>query len=141
MDNVIEYSEGASFIDATGNWEEKVETGKGWSYGAEFFIKKNLHSLLEKGPKIDVVLLACTHYPLMQDRIREHLPVPIKLLSQGELVADSLADYLIRHPEIEAACSKTGKRIFFTTDAIEDFDNHATAFFGDPIKSSHVDIG
>ena len=122
-------------------WVPLIENNEQDTHGAEFFIKKNLHNLLDKGPTIDVVLLACTHYPLMKDRIREHLPVAVKLLSQGDIVADSLTEYLKRHPELEKLCSKEGKRQFFTTDSTEDFDNHATSFYGERVESSHVDLG
>ncbi len=128
------------YQEACPMWVPLIENNEQDTHGAEFFIKKNLHNLLEKGPTIDVVLLACTHYPLMKDRIREHLPVPIKLLSQGEIVADSLVSYLERHPEIAERCSTNGQRQFFTTDSTEDFDNHATGFFGEAIQSKHLDL-
>ena len=73
-------------------------------------------------------MLGCTHYPLLNEKIQEYLPAGVKLISQGEIVADSLADYLQRHQEIEIKCSKTGTRVFYTTDSTEDFDNHATIF-------------
>ena len=84
--------------------------------------------------------LACTHYPLLKEKIEEYLPVGVKLLSQGEIVAVSLADYLQRHPEIESRCSKEGRRSFYTTDSTEDFDQHATVFFGQEVASKHVDL-
>lgn len=121
-------------------WVPLVENNEHEGHGADFFVKKNLHHLLDKGPMIDVVLLACTHYPLMQEKIRERLPVAIKLLSQGDIVANSLADYLRRHPDMESKCSKEGSRRFFTTDSPEDFDRQATRFFGEPIQSAHLDL-
>ena len=121
-------------------WVPLVENNEYQGHGADYFIKKNLHSLFQKGENIDVVLLACTHYPLLLDKIKEHLPVAVKLLSQGEIVADSLEDYLIRHPEIEKRCGRKATRTFYTTDATEDFDNHATTFFGEAIQSKHVDL-
>lgn len=128
------------YQEACPMWVPLIENNEQDSHGADYFVKKNLHQLLEKGPLIDVALLACTHYPLMKEKIREHLPVPVKLLSQGEIVATSLADYLQRHPEIEQACSREGKRHFYTTDSTEDFDNHATRFFGEAVESSHLDL-
>jgi glutamate racemase len=74
----------------------------------------------------------------MKDKIQEHLPVGVKLLSQGEIVANSLADYFNRHPELEAQCGKGGQREFYTTDSTEDFDNHATTFFGEAVKSKRL---
>lgn len=128
------------YQEACPMWVPLVENNEYDSHGADFFIKKNLHSLFEKGENIDVVLLACTHYPLLKEKIEEHLPVGVKLLSQGEIVADSLSDYLRRHPEIESLCSKNGRKVFYTTDATEDFDNHATTFFGEAVQSIHLNL-
>lgn len=129
------------YQEACPMWVPLVENNEYESHGADYFIKKNLHSLFEKGVKIDVVLLACTHYPLLKEKIEEYIPVGVKLLSQGDIVANSLVEYLLRHPEIESLCSKKGGRVFYTTDATEDFDNHATTFFGEPVQSIHLDLG
>jgi len=121
-------------------WVPLVENNEQHSKGAEYFVKKNLENIFEKGEDIDVILLACTHYPLLKDAIEEYLPVGVKLLSQGEIVAESLAGYLQRHPEIESRCSKEGRRSFYTTDSTSDFDQHATVFFGEAVQSKHVDL-
>ena len=121
-------------------WVPLVENNEHENNGADYFVKKNLQNIFEKGEDIDVILLACTHYPLLKEKIEEYLPVGVKLLSQGEIVAESLADYLQRHPEIENLCSRGEKRTFYTTDSTEDFDNHATVFFGKQVKSKHVDL-
>jgi glutamate racemase len=121
-------------------WVPLVENNEHNSHGADYFVKKNLHNIFEKGETIDVLLLACTHYPLLREKIEEHLPIGVKLLSQGEIVAESMADYLQRHPEIESLCSKTGGREFYTTDSTEDFDNHASSFFGEKVKSKHIEL-
>ncbi|MES1217981.1 MAG: aspartate/glutamate racemase family protein, partial [Bacteroidota bacterium] len=128
------------FQEACPMWVPLVENNEYTGHGADFFVKKNLASIFKKEPKIDVVLLACTHYPLLKDKIEEYLPVGVKLISQGEIVATSLADYLLRHPDMEARCSKHGKRSFYTTDSPEDFDNHATTFFGSAVHSHHLDL-
>lgn len=128
------------YQEACPMWVPIVENNEIHTQGANFFIKKNLHALFQKGPKIDVVLLACTHYPLLKDNIQEHLPIDVKLVTQGELVAQSLAAYLNRHPEIEERCSKNGQQQFFTTDATEDFDSHGSLFFGAPVKSKYLDL-
>jgi glutamate racemase len=128
------------YQEACPMWVPLIENNEHHSHGADFFIKKNLHNIFEKGPTIDVILLACTHYPLLKEKIEEYLPVGVKLISQGEIVAASLTDYLNRHLEIETVCSKKGSRIFYTTDSIEDFDAHATTFFNDRINSKHVDL-
>lgn len=128
------------YQEACPMWVPIIENNEINTPASAYFIKKNLHSLFQKGKNIDAVLLACTHYPIMQDQIREHLPVDVKLLSQGKIVAESLADYLQRHPEIESLCSKNSKLEFYTTDSTEDFDNHATLFFGEPVQSKHVNL-
>ncbi|WP_276504337.1 glutamate racemase [Terrimonas pollutisoli] len=128
------------YQEACPMWVPLVENNEFESHGADYFVKKNLKTIFEKGNTIDVLLLACTHYPLLREKIQEYLPVGVKLVSQGEIVAESLEDYLLRHPEIETACSKNGERSFYTTDSTEDFDNHATIFFGEMVRSQHLDL-
>jgi glutamate racemase len=121
-------------------WVPLVENNEYDSEGADFFIKKDIDELLEKSPKIDTILLACTHYPLLIKKIKKYLPAGIKVISQGEIVAKSLKDYLNRHPEIENKCSKNSNLQFFTTDSIVDFNKHSKLFFGDEVRSIHVDL-
>ncbi|MDQ3393165.1 MAG: glutamate racemase [Bacteroidota bacterium] len=113
-----------------------VEDNEHYSAGADYFVKKYIDGLLGQSSKIDTIVLACTHYPLLMDKIQEFLPNKIRLFSQGKIVAKSLADYLSRHPEIEALCSRNGKYEFYTTESTEDFDMKATTFFGKPVASS-----
>jgi len=119
-------------------WVTLIENGEYENEGADYFIKLYLDQLLAQSAEIDTLLLACTHYPLLADRIRQFLPDHISLLSQGEIVAESLADYLQRHPEIETQLTKTGIKQFFTTDDTIDFDQHATNFFGAPVNAGYV---
>ena len=128
------------FQEACPMWVPLVENEEYKSHGADFFVKKNLHKIFEKGEEIDVILLACTHYPLLKEKIEEYLPIGVKLISQGEIVALSLVDYLKRHPEIAIQCTKNHQRVFYTTDSPTDFDNHATIFYGQPVNSKHVDL-
>ncbi len=128
------------FQEACPMWVPLAENNEHTGQGADYFIKKNIHSIFEKGKDIDVILLGCTHYPLLQDKIEEYLPVGVKLISQGEIVAQSLEDYLHRHPEMESRCSRNGEREFFTTDSTSDFDNHAAVFYGQPVRSKHADL-
>ncbi|MBS1653313.1 MAG: glutamate racemase, partial [Bacteroidetes bacterium] len=104
------------YQEACPMWVPLIENNEHHTHGADFFVKKNIKNIFEKEPSIDVVLLACTHYPLLKDKIEEYLPVGVKLISQGEIVAHSLKDYLLRHSEIEGKISKNNSRIFFTTD-------------------------
>jgi glutamate racemase len=121
-------------------WVPLVENDEYKSHGADYFIKKCINQLLDQSATIDTILLACTHYPLLHDKIREFTPADIKILSQGEIVADSLADYLMRHTEIEKKLSRNGSRHFYTTDSAEDFDRHAASFYGAPVNSTHINL-
>jgi len=129
------------YQEACPMWVPLVENEEYKNHGADYFVKKNIHNLFEKGENIDVILLACTHYPLLKEKIEEYLPVGVKLISQGEIVAESLAAYLARHPEMEQRCRKEGHRLFYTTDATADFDAHATIFYGEPVRSTHISLG
>jgi glutamate racemase len=122
-------------------WVPIIENNELDNHGTDFFVKKYIDQLMKQDVRIDAILLACTHYPLLLDKIREYSPADMKIISQGEIVATSLMDYLRRHAEIESQCSKTGTKKFYTTDSTEDFDNHASQFFGATILSKHVDIG
>ena len=128
------------YQEACPMWVPLVENNEHQSHGADYFVKKHLHNIFEKGEKIDVLLLACTHYPLLKEKIEEYMPVGVKLISQGEIVANSLRDYLQRHPEMADQCSLNGKRSFYTTDSSEDFDNHARLFYGEPVNARHIDL-
>ena len=121
-------------------WVPLIENNEYQSAGADYFVKKEMEKLLEQSPDIDTILLACTHYPLLMDKIQQFTPQGVKVLSQGKIVATSLVEYLTRHPEIEARCSKNGQLSFFTTDSTEDFDSHAANFYGKPVKSSHLQL-
>lgn len=121
-------------------WVPLVENNEYENEGADFFIRKNIDRLLKTQPDIDTVLLACTHYPLLRDKIKQFLPEGIQVISQGSIVAESLSDYLLRHPEMESRLTKQGGRQFFTTDAPADFDAAATRFYGQQVQSSHVDL-
>ena len=121
-------------------WVPLVENGEYQSAGADYFVQKYLQELLNEAPDIDTILLACTHYPLLIDKMKKYLPAGIKVVPQGEIVANSLADYLQRHTEIESSLSKHGKMSFYTTDDTGDFDNHATTFFGRKVSSEHVHL-
>ena len=121
-------------------WVPLVENNEYNSPGADYFIQKNINNLLHQSGSIDTILLACTHYPLLMDKIKKAVPANMTVLSQGEIVADSLKQYLQKHTEIEENCSKNGQISFFTTDSAEDFDSHAAIFYGKPVKSTHLNL-
>jgi len=128
------------FQEACPMWVPLVENGEFEGEGADYFVKKHIQNLLEMSPQIDAILLGCTHYPLLLKTIRKFTPPHIRIVSQGGIVAESLEDYLRRHPEIESQCRKSGARLFYTTDSSEYFDEHATAFYGSQVKSVKIDL-
>ncbi|MEO8413063.1 MAG: glutamate racemase [Ginsengibacter sp.] len=121
-------------------WVPLVENNEYNSPGADYFVKKDVDALLNNSTKIDTILLACTHYPLLESKIKKYLPGDVQLISQGGIVAASLENYLSRHPGIEQKCSKNGQIQFFTTDSTHDFDKHSTIFFGKEVNSLHIDL-
>ena len=128
------------FQEACPMWVPLVENNEHNSPGADYFIKKHVDNLLKQSSEIDTILLACTHYPLLIHKIQHILPHSIKLISQGEIVATSLVDYLIRHPEIDALCSRNEKISYFTTESAEDFDSKAQLFLGSKVHSRHLQV-
>ncbi|WP_423147663.1 glutamate racemase [Rubrolithibacter danxiaensis] len=128
------------YQEACPMWVPLVENNESASAGADYFVKKNIDNLMQKSAEIDTVILACTHYPLLFDKIKEFLPVNVKILSQGEIVAKSLKDYLFRHPEIDSLCSKQGNIEFYTTESTDLFDKKAAIFLGREVKSKHLQL-
>jgi glutamate racemase len=121
-------------------WVPLIENNEYNSEGADYFIKKYLDELMAAAPEIDTMLLACTHYPLLMDKIKSHLPANINVVAQGDIVAESLASYLQRHPELESRLTKNSTMRFYTTDDAGDFNEHASAFFGRAVQSNHLDL-
>ena len=121
-------------------WVPLVENGEYDKPGADYFVQQHVERILAKDEKIDTLLLACTHYPLLLNKIHEYTPGRVTLLSQGKIVAKSLADYLNRHPEIDEMCSKGGNLRFLTTDSTDEFDAHGKEFFGEEIQSEFIHL-
>jgi glutamate racemase len=123
-------------------WVPLIETGEYLDPSSDPFIRKYLDALLRQSPQIDTILLACTHYPLLIDRIRQCLPAHIQVIEQGDIVAKSLHDYLTRHPVMKSRISREndalGIRRFFTTDRADVFDREARRFFGETVRSAHI---
>jgi glutamate racemase len=101
-------------------------------------VKRHIDALLEKDPQIDTLILGCTHYPLLEKKIRQYLPERVTLLSQGEYVAERVADYLHRHPEIETRCSQNHTVRFYTTEAGDKFASMASIFLQNDIRASRI---
>jgi len=121
-------------------WVPLVENNELHNPGADYFVKKHIGNMMGQSAEIDTLLLGCTHYPLLMNTIRQYTPENVTVLSQGKIVADSLADYLQRHPELEQYCTKGGSRKFFTTDNPDNFDEHGSLFYGQPVKSGHLGL-
>ena len=121
-------------------WVPLVENNEFDSPGADYFVKKHLDRILHADPKIDTLVLGCTHYPLLIEKIRLFLPAGITLFAQGEYVAVSLKDYLLRHPEMDARLTKQGNRRFLTTESASKFSDAASIFLSESICVEQISI-
>lgn len=121
-------------------WVPLVENNEAQSDGADYFIRKYIDQLLKKDAQIDTVILGCTHYPLLLPKIRKYIPNSIRVIAQGEYVAESLKDYLHRHPEMDAKCTKNSSCVFYTTEAEEKFIESASAFLNQQIDVKRISL-
>lgn len=121
-------------------WAAIVEAGEAESEGAEFFVRKRITQLLEKDPLIDTIILGCTHYPLLMNAIRKVTPPGIHIVAQGEYVASSLADYLVRHPDMARRCSMNGRTEYYTTESPDRFKECAAMFLHEEVAVRHIDL-
>jgi len=128
------------FQNACPMWVPLIENNELKSEGTRYFVKKYIDELFSQSKEIDTIILGCTHYPILKDLIQEYLPANVTLLTQGTIVSDGLKDYLKRHPEMEVLLSKNGNVDFFTTDSTEQFNAHASLFFGREINSKHLSL-
>ena len=121
-------------------WVSLVENNESQDEGADYFIRKYIDQLLSKDPQIDTVILGCTHFPILLPKIRQYIPEHISVIAQGEYVAESLKDYLKRHPEMNAKCTKNGNCQFYTTEAEEKFSESASTFLKQQISVKHITL-
>lgn len=121
-------------------WVSLVENNESQDEGADYFIQKYINQLLSKDPQIDTVILGCTHFPILLPKIRQYIPEHISVIAQGEYVAESLKDYLKRHPEMDAKCTKNGNCQFYTTEAEEKFSESASTFLKQQISVKHITL-
>ena len=128
------------FQEACPMWVPLIENNELDGVGANYFVEKHVQQLFQQSQNIDTVVLGCTHYPLLKPLIEKHLPKNVQILTQGNIVANGLKDYLIRHAEMETRLSKNAKRDFFTTDSTELFDKHASLFYGQGVQSKHLGL-
>ena len=121
-------------------WVSLVENNESQDEGADYFIRKYIDQLLSKDPQIDTVILGCNHFPILLPKIRQYIPDHISVIAQGEYVAESLKDYLKRHPEMDAKCTKNGNCQFYTTEAEEKFSESASTFLKQQISVKHITL-
>lgn len=119
-------------------WVPLVENGEATEEGADYFVRKDIERLLRKDPKIDTVILGCTHYPLLLPKILKYMPAEVQAVAQGELVATSLKDYLNRHPEMDRRCTKGGRCVYRTTEAEEKFTESASTFLNEAVRVERI---
>ena len=121
-------------------WVPLVETNEYASEGADYFVKRHVERLLERDPEIDTIILGCTHYPILIEKIRKYTPENVKLVTQGAAVASSLKTYLGNHPQLEALCTKGGTTLFCTTETDGKFGDQASLFLNHPIEVKTVTL-
>jgi glutamate racemase len=124
--------------EACPEWVPLIEENKMDSPEMDIYVKKHIQQIFKTDDKIDTLLLACTHYPLILDKIKKYIPPGVSVISQGPIVANSLSEYLSKHPEIDQKCSKRGQYQFFTTGETSDFNNHASMFFGQTVMANQI---
>ena len=122
-------------------WVPLVEYNEADSPGADYFVKKRIDQLMRLDPQIDTVILGCTHYPLLLPKIHKYIPRGIRIISQGEYVANSLQQYFERHPEIEQRCTRGGQTRYLTTENSEKFKESAQLFLHEPVEVTTITLG
>ena len=122
-------------------WVPLVEYNEADSPGADYFVKKRIDQIMRLDPLIDTIILGCTHYPLLMPKILKYLPAGVRVVPQGEYVAESLKDYLRRHPQIEQRCKKNGEAKYLTTENPEKFKEQAQIFLHEPVEVENITLG
>lgn len=122
-------------------WVPLVEYNEADSPGADYFVKKRIDQLMRMDADIDTVILGCTHYPILLPKIHKYIPRGIRIISQGEYVADSLQRYFEHHPEVEQRCTKEGTVRYLTTENPEKFKESAQLFLHEPVEVENITLG
>ena len=122
-------------------WVPLVEYNEADSPGADYFVKKRIDQLLRMDAEIDTIILGCTHYPLLLPKIHKYIPRGIRIISQGEYVADALQDYFEKHPEVEQRCTRGGNVHYLTTENPEKFKESAQIFLHEPVEVENITLG
>ena len=121
-------------------WVPLIESNEHNTPGADYFVHKYIDALFSKNDDIDTLILGCTHYPLLLNQIEKAVPSGVRVLTQGDIVAASLEDYLNRHPEIDILCSRGGTIRFLTTESVVKFASSASIFLNKPIIAEHITL-
>lgn len=121
-------------------WVPLIENNEYDSPGADYFVEKRIGNLMRRDPKIDSIILGCTHYPLLLNKILKYVPRGVKIIPQGEYVANSLKDYMFRHPEIDVKCSKGGRCHYMTTESVDKFSESAQLFLHETVDVEQVTL-
>ena len=122
-------------------WVPLVEYNEADSPGADYFVKKCIDQVMRLDPKIDTIILGCTHYPLLMPKILKYLPAGVRVIPQGEYVADSLKSYLERHPQMEQKCSKSATVRYLTTENADNFKESAQIFLHESVEVESITLG
>jgi len=121
-------------------WVPIIENNEANGPGADYFVKKRIDHILSLDPRIDMIILGCTHYPILIPKIKQYVPEGIRIISQGKYVAESLKDYLNRHADMDERCTKGGSARYFTTENEEKFKENARIFLPEGIEVSHLSL-
>ena len=121
-------------------WASLVEANEHQNPGADYFIERDINLLLNKDPLIDTIILGCTHYPLLLEKIKKFVPSGVEVITQGTAVAHSLRNYLDRHTEMDALCTKGGHSVFCTTEADDRFREQASRFLNFPVRANKITL-
>ena len=127
-------------------WVPLIEAGEHNKPGADYFVEEYVQAILNKDPQIDTLVLGCTHYPLLLEKINRNLEMSrsqgleIKTIAQGDLVAHSLKDYLQRHPEYRDQLSTGASCTYLTTENADRFSQSASLFLSSPVQAEHIDL-
>ena len=121
-------------------WVPLVEYQESNSDGADYFVEKYVRELFAQSKGIDTVILGCTHYPLLYSKIMKYMPEGVTVIRQGHIIAESLKDYLRRHPEMDERCGKGGSCRYLTTESAEKFCSMASVFLDEPVEVEQIEL-
>lgn len=121
-------------------WVPLIENNEHNTHAGREFVANDVMALLAQDPQIDTIVLGCTHYPVVKDYIETLVPSHVKVIAQGNIIADSLSDYLQRHPWMDSKCTKNGTVHFLTTESPKEFDRNASNYIDVPVHATHITL-